>query len=265
MLRQKQYKRVNSNLWKEYWQDKNCDDEFLKAKYHEIEPLVKKYTDKNGIILEGGCGLGRWVTYLHKEGYNILGIDSCKDIVKKLNYKFPNLSVSYGDIKNLNFKNEYFSTYISDGVMEHLEEGIDKPLKEAYRVLKPEGILIITVPYLNLLRLFKELIHKSNSKKIRKDYEFYQYAYSKKEIIKKLNENGFEILNVKKYGAYRGLKELFLLGHMASNLEKKIGKNKEKKNKKLKFVLRRIMPMFRLLNWFSAHMFVVIAKKKKRF
>ena len=52
--------------------------------------------------------------------------------------------MTYRSIKgNQGFKNEEFDVYLSFGVVEHFEQGPIKALKEARRVLKKGGDLII--------------------------------------------------------------------------------------------------------------------------
>ena len=86
------------------------------------------------------------------------------------------------------------------GVIEHFEDGPEKALLEAYRVLSKEGKMIISVPYQNyyrsiirrlitmpLLKLFKPSFRNKNR-------IFYQYYYSKKDLLGFITKSRFEIL-----------------------------------------------------------------------
>ena len=59
------------------------------------------------------------------------------------------MPVIQGDILDLKYPDAHFDAYISQGVIEHFEEGPQQALNEAWRVLKPDGLAFITVPYLN--------------------------------------------------------------------------------------------------------------------
>ena len=104
-------------------------------------------------ILEGGCGVGKYVIAYRRLGYDIVGVDFSSETIKRLkNEVDKDLPVYEADITALPFEDNTFDCYYSGGVIEHFEEGPDKALKEARRVLKKDGILLATVPYVNLIR-----------------------------------------------------------------------------------------------------------------
>jgi SAM-dependent methyltransferase len=94
-------------------------------------------------------------------------------------------------------------------------------LQEAHRVLKPDGILILTVPYINLARKTEDILLKicgksgkeweSNGEKLGytltreyemenspfKDLKFFQYIHEKKEIMDIVQKAGYEIISYK--------------------------------------------------------------------
>jgi SAM-dependent methyltransferase len=64
---------------------------------------------------------------------------------------FPELNIIQGDILDMPFGNDFFDVILSYGVVEHFPKGLQDPLKSLYKVLKPGGIAIVTVPSLNKL------------------------------------------------------------------------------------------------------------------
>jgi SAM-dependent methyltransferase len=126
----------------------NCESE-------PVTPFLHKYLTKEGKTLEAGCGSGRFVYYLNKLGYNIRGIELNADSVQKVNRRYPELRIDVGDVTKLPFKDETIDFIISLGVIEHVVEGIDGPIKEMYRTLKPGGIAFVIVPSFNLIRQIK--------------------------------------------------------------------------------------------------------------
>ena len=118
--------------------------------------------------------------------------------MEKLKQWNPSLNVEYGDIEHLPYSDNSLGTYISLGVVEHFEEGADKPLHEAYRILEPGGTLILTVPYNNIFRKFIAhplrsvylLFHRMRKGKI----SFAEYRYSKKEVREMIEKAGFQII-----------------------------------------------------------------------
>lgn len=90
--------------------------------------LIKRWI--NGRSLDIGCGLDTFCTH---------GIDIDRETVK-LNPK-----AKWGTAYAIPYKTGYFDTVVCSDVLEHLDKD-KKAVKEIYRVLKPGGIAIITVP-----------------------------------------------------------------------------------------------------------------------
>lgn len=180
------------------WDGKDIMDEVKTCNEREITSYFLKYLPKDDNILEAGCGLGAWVVFLREKGYRISGIDNDKKVIERLRHWDPALDVSCGTIDRLAYADCSLGSYISLGVVEHFEEGAQRPLKEAFRVLKPGGILILTVPYNNFFR-------KTVSHFLRDLYllwyrlrgyqaHFAEYRYDEDEVIKMVEEAGFEII-----------------------------------------------------------------------
>lgn len=64
--------------------------------------MLKK--DKEGRIIEAGCGAGRILRYYHDRGYNIIGMDFIDVAIDKLKGIDPTLQVE--DITNLRHADE---------------------------------------------------------------------------------------------------------------------------------------------------------------
>jgi len=131
---------------------KSCDKD-------EATPYILKYLPKSGKIIEAGCGLGRFVKYLSDEGYDIEGIEYSEETVRIVKEIDPGLKVIQGDVLNMPYRTNSIDGIISLGVVEHFISGCDKPLKEMYRILKPGGVAIITVPSFNLIRKVKKYFY----------------------------------------------------------------------------------------------------------
>ena len=105
-----------------------------------------------------GCGFG-FIPYLFGEllGFKeVYGIDINEDrlaVAEKRLYK-----VLKADLEDdiLPFPKGYFNLIISFGVLEHLKF-FDNPIKEAYRILKPGGLFLVSIPnlgdWVNKIRL----------------------------------------------------------------------------------------------------------------
>lgn len=147
-------------------------------------PYILKYIPKNGKILDAGCGLGRYVFYLAKQGYDITGIEYNRNTVEKVRKLAPDLDVRQGDISNLPFEDESISGVICLGVVEHFIDGVKRPLRELWRVLKLGGIMVITVPSFNYLRRFRYAlkINNFNPIKILKELDVVRKIFRRKPL-----------------------------------------------------------------------------------
>lgn len=254
----------NPNFWSEHWSKQDINLQMQAAKKSELIFLFKKYLPQKGKILEAGCGQGIYVNALKELGYEIEGIDFDKTTVEQVNKNFSNLNIKVGDVFNLKYPNNYFSGYISLGVIEHYENNWKMPIIEARRVLNPRGILFLAVPYLNysrrLVNFFKVFFRKRPGK-------FYQYLFKPKEIRQAVELEGFEWIATDYYGKSKALMGLPLFGKMFRNQYHKLKltinnteidlKNGSKPKTSIKQFIFKMLPN----KWF-AHMIVIIASKK---
>ncbi len=116
-----------------------------------ILSLLDQHVDRspnNRRILDVGCGTGANLRYFSRYG-KVTGIDLSKSALQ-----FCNLRGKYDLIQasgeEIPFRDNSFDVITMLDVLEHIEEDA-KTLKELYRVLKPRGTLLITVPAYNFL------------------------------------------------------------------------------------------------------------------
>jgi SAM-dependent methyltransferase len=110
--------------------------------------LINKYfTNKNGKILDIGCGYGRTTKPLFDMGYDIVGIDIVPKMIEDVKKENPQIDFRIMSATNLYFPDNYFDYILfSFNGIDYIypESRRFKALKEAYRVLKPKGIFILS-------------------------------------------------------------------------------------------------------------------------
>lgn len=107
---------------------------------------VQKNVTPPAKILDIGCGNGNLSMVLGSLGYEVKGIDvdaTSIDTAKK-NNTFTNVSFDVADANKFTMNDE-FDLIVCTEVLEHLTVP-DELVQSAYRILKPGGTMIITVP-----------------------------------------------------------------------------------------------------------------------
>ena len=127
---------------------------------------------KDDLLLDMGCGEGRHTigAYIEKP-VNSFGFDLSYEDLQIAKGRLNDFDVSnkkeicqfgVGDINTLPFKDESYDAVICSEVLEHVYSPEDS-IKELVRVLKPGGILALSVP-----RFFPELVCWALSKDYQK-------------------------------------------------------------------------------------------------
>lgn len=199
-------KRSTRSFWDSHWEDVNIEVAVKNLSGSFLARVMEKYLPKKGKILEGGCGVGQWVLYLKGKGYDIVGVDFAEDTIKRVKQRFPDLPIKNGDILDLPFPDKWFSAYMSLGVIEHFEEGPEKALAEAHRVLQDKGLFLCSVPYSNPIRKLKRKLFKSYHQR-KEGEEFYQWAFTKKEIKGLIETAGFRVRRIIPFDASKGIRD----------------------------------------------------------
>ncbi|MFQ6049433.1 MAG: class I SAM-dependent methyltransferase [Candidatus Paceibacterales bacterium] len=178
----------------------------------EMKFLFEDYLMPGERVLDLGCGNGRWVKLFQQKKVDYIGIDSSEKLIEIAKTSYPQAKFQVAEALNLPFPNNFFDKIYSIAVLHHIpsENLRIQFLKEAKRVLRPEGILILTVWRFHqkkeIFLLFKytilKLIGKSKldfkdifqpwGKKIKRYYHW----FSGKELRDLAKEAEFEIKEV---------------------------------------------------------------------
>ena len=114
------------------------------------------------------------------------------------------------ELRSLAIRDASLAAYVSLGVVEHDADGPDAILAEACRVLAPGGVLVVSVPYVNgARRLAAPWIRRQSRALARSGGEFYQYAFSRAEVMAALARHGFVTRAVHPYDPARLLRRVW--------------------------------------------------------
>jgi SAM-dependent methyltransferase len=166
-------------------------------------------------ILDAGCGLGDWTVYLSGLGYDVVGLDLSKPTVSRLQAAYPQCEFTAGDLRAAPFADGSFAACFSWGAFEHFELGPTECIREARRLLRPMGILFLTVPYQNWRHLVREASSHYRWDETLSPHEiarlpaggfrFYQWRFTPADVRQQLEMQGFEVLALRPIHAAEGL------------------------------------------------------------
>jgi len=173
--------------------------------------FLKDYINDGNNVLDLGCGNGRFLELIGDKKIKYSGIDSSESLIRQANETYEQLGeFIHGDALSLPYKNNSFDVVVSFGVLHHIpSKKLRKQfLSEARRVMKKDGLLILTVWNLWNERLtpiikkhaIQKLLGKSklDFKDVflsfgKKESVRYLHAFTERELSKLLKNSGFRI------------------------------------------------------------------------
>ena len=178
--------------------------------WYEIRFLFSDYLFSGDKVLDLGCGNGRNIVYFKEKLTDYYGVDNSVELIKLARKKHPRKNFRVDNALNLSFAGEFFDKVYSIAVLHQIpsEKLRLKFLKEAKRVLKPKGLLVLTVWKLHrldhIILAFKSAFTKM-IKGSRLDYgdilipwgdkiARYYHFFSEKELKKLTEKAGFKLI-----------------------------------------------------------------------
>ena len=162
---------------------------FSPANYGDVKitlPILKKYC--RGNCLDAGCGDMPYKEYILELVHNYDTID----------YEAHINEIKYiGDIQDMHMiEDDTYDSIVCFEVLEHVQNPF-KAVSEVKRVIKKDGIFILSVPHLSRLHAMP--------------HDYFRYTeYGLKTL---LDQSGFEVLEIKPRGGI-----FSFLGHQFSNI-----------------------------------------------
>ena len=107
---------------------------------------------KKSKILDCGCGNGRNFKYLTEKNFDVIGTDISKNVIEKNKKNFSKFKKNFylGDIRNLNFKDNYFDAIISEASLYYQSiADISATIEKFYDLLKPNSYLRVYTKSIN--------------------------------------------------------------------------------------------------------------------
>jgi len=151
-------------------------DEWIKFNHfkdQEIETVGKQYFDivgheiltKDSVVLDIGCGTGRWSKYVSKNVKWVEAIDPSQAVLSAaaLTKDLPNIRISKASVDNIPFADNSFDMAFSLGVLHHIPDTADA-MKKCVAKIKTNGWFLVYLYYKldNRGSFYKWLFYLSN-------------------------------------------------------------------------------------------------------
>jgi putative AdoMet-dependent methyltransferase len=190
----KNYYDANVGRYKNFYDEglKEADAETREG-YEKLEEVLSKTVNPKEVILDVGCGVGRWSVLMAKKDALIIGIDQSKEMLQEcrkraiLNGVSSNIILLRINAMKLPFLDNFFDGVALNWVIAHIpvSKNVDF-MKEIARVVKPDGWLVLSDSYWRNQGGGKEQlqIREASGKKF-KVYKYYYSPDELRELIKK--------------------------------------------------------------------------------
>jgi ubiquinone/menaquinone biosynthesis C-methylase UbiE len=142
-----QVQALFDSLALEYLRGRERQVSFISQKRIVIEMLI----GRRGRLLEVGCGPGIMLPDLLAMGFEVRALDLSTEMIRRAEQRMNGqplarrCRLAVGDVEQLEFGEGAFDAVVAMGVLEYLP-ACDAALREMVRVLRPGGLLVLTVP-----------------------------------------------------------------------------------------------------------------------
>lgn len=185
--------------WEEFWSKGSIQREIAQIGYETYyTSFFQSIFEPGGLVLEAGCGFGRYCFWLEERGISSIGVDVVRRaLATGAKWAKSRGYASYfvlGDVTRLPFKHAVFDGCISLGVIEHFRsvEEIRNFFAEVNRVLKDGGKSFVAVPNpIALHQLLLPILYHFGCKA-----DMFFKPLDKKTLCRISENEGFRVLKI---------------------------------------------------------------------
>jgi len=170
-------------------------EEKYREGYKKVEEILHETVKPNQLVIDVGCGVGKWSTLLAERGAYVIGLDISLTLLQKYKQRVLKRSVRchaspvQADCFHIPFLDETFDGATLNWIIAHITYARNKEfMHEVGRIVKRNGWLVISDSYWRGQQGGKEQVQTRLV--AGKQHEVYKYYYAPEEL-KKLVEMTF--------------------------------------------------------------------------
>jgi len=172
--------------------------------YRKIHKHISNIKPNKGKLLDIGSSIGHFVNMFDKQGWEVEGLEPNYRYVAFAKEKYG-LDLTPATLESFNFENDSFDVVTMLHVIEHLVDP-DLCLSRIYKILKPDGVLVIETPTYDTL-LFKILGKRERNLSCNSHI----YFFTLNTLIRLLSKNNFRIIKKNRVGRTLSAEKLLLV------------------------------------------------------
>jgi SAM-dependent methyltransferase len=188
--------------------------------------IIHREAPKPATICEYGAAPFVLTTALHMYGYEVIGVDLAPDRfhpIRKLDLVLVGADVEASGVP---FARSTFDVVVFNELFEHLRLDLIRTMREVHRIIKPEGLLVLSTPNLRSIKGVISFLVRGRSYSCANDlfsewnkidrigHMGHVREYTEREIVSFLEQLGFRVTRV----IYRGAFEPVTIERRLANL-----------------------------------------------
>lgn len=194
---------------------RDWDTRYLKksfdARLHTLRECLEGSDLRSQVWVDAGCGTGTLSRWLAEQGCHVRGVDAAPEMVRAaasiaLNKSYPG-TLSFESIETiarLPVPSGSLDGVLCSSVLEYVQDP-DASLAEFVRVLRPGGLLVVSVPNAqSVVRKAQAVIHRfggSMGKRWVRFLDYSKHQYSVEQFIRLLADHRFRATKVLPFGS----------------------------------------------------------------
>jgi len=178
-----------ANFWDYLNNRKHVNFKDFPLAFHKLRLIASKIQNQKLKVLNIACGNGDLEDIVfsqqHKHKLNWTGLDISRRSIESCKKEFPRANFFVGNVKKLKLKAKSFDIVLGLEILEHIQPSKTlKVLFEIYKMLKPGGELILSIP-------MNENLHRMLARG--ENPNAHVRAYTENIICAELNIAGFSV------------------------------------------------------------------------